>query len=159
MFKIRNIILACSLMFVFSVANGQMKLGDTLPDLRLQSSKNTEVELSSFKEKTVLVDFWASWCGPCRLANRKLVKLYDSYKGEKFEIIGISIDTDKAKWLSAIEKDRMSHQQLIDAKGFDAQTAVAFGVEELPTAYLFDSSGKLIAINPTEEEIITQINK
>lgn len=111
-------------------------MGDTLPDLKLQSSKNTEVELSSFKGKTVLIDFWASWCGPCRLANRKLVKLYDSYKGKEFEIIGISIDTDKAKWFSAIDKDKMSHQQLIDSKGFDAQTAVAFGVEELPSTYL-----------------------
>jgi thiol-disulfide isomerase/thioredoxin len=159
MLKIRNIILSCSLLFVFSVANGQIKWGDTLPDLKLQSSKNTEVELSSFNGKTVLIDFWASWCGPCRLANRKLVKLYDSYKGKEFEIIGISIDTDKAKWFSAIDKDKMSHQQLIDSKGFDAQTAVAFGVEELPSTYLFDASGKLIVINPTEEQIIAQINK
>ncbi|MFB0911160.1 MAG: TlpA disulfide reductase family protein, partial [Flavobacterium sp.] len=102
---------------------------------------------------------WASWCGPCRLANRKLVKLYESYQGKEFEIIGISIDTDKAKWFSAIDKDKMSHQQLIDSKGFDAQTAVAFGVEELPSTYLFDASGKLIVINPTEEQIIAQINK
>ncbi|WP_414000113.1 TlpA family protein disulfide reductase [Flavobacterium sp. W1B] len=159
MFKIKNIILACSLMLVFSAVNAQVKLGDTFPDVKLQSDKNAEVALVSFKGKTVLVDFWASWCGPCRLANRKLVKMYDAYKDKNFEIVGISIDTDKTKWLNAIAKDKMKHQQLIDSKGFDAKSAVVFGVEELPAAYLFDASGKLIAINPTEEEIIAQINK
>ncbi|UFH36677.1 TlpA family protein disulfide reductase [Flavobacterium acetivorans] len=159
MIKIKNIILAFSFMLVFSSVKAQVKLGDTFPNVALQSNQNTVVKLDSFKGKTVLVDFWASWCGPCRLANRKLVKLYETYKNKNFEIVGISIDTDKTKWLNAIAKDKMKHQQLIDAKGFDAKSAVTFGVEELPAAYLFDTTGKLIAINPTEEEIIAQIKK
>ena len=85
--------------------------------------------------------------------------MYDKYKMQNFEIIGISIDTDKAKWLKAITKDKMKHQQLIDPKGFDAKSAVLFGVEALPAAYLFDASGKLISINPTESQIISQIKK
>jgi peroxiredoxin len=88
-----------------------------------------------------------------------LVKMYDQYKGQNFEIVGISIDTDNAKWLKAIEKDKIKHQQLIDPKGFDAKSAVTFGVEALPATYLFDASGKLIAINPTEAQIIAQIKK
>ena len=84
-----------------------------------------------------MVDFWASWCGPCRLANKKLVKMYDQYKGQNFEIVGISIDNDKTKWLKAIEKDKMKHQQLIDPKGFDAKSAVTFGVDALPAALSF----------------------
>lgn len=159
MSEIKNIILVFSLIFSFSTVNAQVKLGDTFPDIQLQSNQNTAVKLDSFKGKTVLIDFWASWCGPCRLANRKLVKMYEEYKGENFEIVGISIDTDKTKWLNAIEKDKMKHQQLIDSKGFDAKSAVAFGVEELPATYLFDVSGKLIAINPSEQEIIAQIKK
>ncbi|WP_164109935.1 MULTISPECIES: TlpA family protein disulfide reductase [Sphingobacterium] len=137
----------------------QLKIGDTLPDITLQNDKNTEIALHSFQGKTVLVDFWASWCLPCRKANKHLVKLYDKYKKQNFEIVGISIDTESSKWLKAIQQDRLKHQQLIDPKGFDAQSAILFGVEALPAAYLFDSSGKLIAINPSEEQIISQIKK
>ena len=85
--------------------------------------------------------------------------MYDQYKNQNFEIVGISIDNDKTKWLKAIEKDKMKHQQLIDPKGFEAKTALAFGVESLPSTFLFDASGKLVAINPTETQIIAQIKK
>ncbi|MFH7013507.1 TlpA family protein disulfide reductase [Flavobacterium sp. FlaQc-52] len=159
MFKIKNITIAFLMILSFSLANAQIKVGDNLPNIQLQNDKNTAVKLNSFKGKTVLVDFWASWCAPCRLANKNLVKMYDKYKGQNFEIVGISIDTDKDKWLKAIAKDKMKHQQLIDPKGFDAKTAVLFGVEALPSTYLFDASGKLIAIDPTEAQIIAQIKK
>ncbi|ERJ57913.1 TlpA family protein disulfide reductase [Sphingobacterium paucimobilis] len=137
----------------------QLKIGDTLPDITLPNDKNTETALSSFVGKTVLVDFWASWCLPCRKANKHLVKMYDKYKKQNFEIVGISIDTDNEKWLQAIQKDGLKHVQLIDPKGFDAPSAQMFGVEALPAVYLFDSSGMLIAINPTEEQIISQIKQ
>lgn len=159
MFKLKNIAALFLIILSFSTATAQIKLGDTFPDIQLQNDKNAAVKLNSFKGKTVLVDFWASWCAPCRLANKKLVKLYDKYKNQNFEIVGISIDTDKTKWLKAIEKDKLKHQQLIDPKGFDAKTAITFGVEALPAAYLFDASGKLITINPTEAQIIAQIKK
>jgi peroxiredoxin len=159
MFKLKNIAALFLIILSFSTATAQIKLGDTFPDIQLQNDKNAAVKLNSFKGKTVLVDFWASWCAPCRLANKKLVKLYDKYKNQNFEIVGISIDTDKTKWLKAIEKDKLKHQQLIDPKGFDAKTAISFGVDALPAAYLFDASGKLIAINPTEAQIIAQIKK
>lgn len=159
MFNIKNTITAIILFCSISFAHAQIKVGDSLPDIQLQNEKNTLIKLSSFKGKVILVDFWASWCAPCRLANKKLVKMYDKYQNQNFEIVGISIDTDKAKWLRAIEKDKLKHTQLIDQKGFDAKSAVLFGVEALPAAYLFDRSGKLIAINPTESQIISQIKK
>ena len=142
-----------------STATAQMKIGDSLPDFELKNEKETTVNLASLKGKMVLIDFWASWCAPCRVANKKLAPLYNQYKNDNFEIVGISLDTNKTKWITAIQKDKLEYEQLIDVKGFDSKSALLFGVEELPNSYLFDASGKLVAINPTVEEIITQIKK
>ena len=141
------------------ILNAQIKVGDKLPAITLKSSSNSDVNLTSFQGKYILIDFWASWCGPCRLGNKKLVKLHNEVSSDKIEIIGISIDTDTNKWLKAVEKDKIKFTQLIDSKGFDAETAIQFGVEELPSKFLFNEEGVLIAKNPTEEEIIKLIEK
>ena len=141
------------------ILNAQIKVGDKLPAITLKSISNSDVNLTSFQGKYILIDFWASWCGPCRLGNKKLVKLHNEVSSDKMEIIGISIDTDTNKWLKAVEKDKIKFTQLIDSKGFDAETAIQFGVEELPSKFLFNEEGVLIAKNPTEEEIIKLIEK
>ena len=153
----RRIIFAFFL--ITNIATAQIDVGDTIPSIALKSTSNTVVNITSFKGKYVLIDFWASWCGPCRLGNKKLVKLHNEVSSDKIEIIGISIDTDTNKWLKAVEKDKIKFTQLIDSKGFDAETAIQFGVEELPSKYLFNQEGILIAKNPTEEEIIKLIEK
>ena len=142
-----------------SIVNAQLQIGDSIPNITLKNQNNVVVNINPFKEKFVLIDFWASWCAPCRLGNKKLVKLYSSTNSSKIEIIGISLDTDKTKWLKAIEKDKIEFTQLIDPKGFDASTAIVFGVEELPSKFLFNEKGILIAINPTEQEIIKYLNE
>jgi peroxiredoxin len=144
---------------IVNITTAQINVGDTIPSVTLKSSNNKDVNITSFKGKYVLVDFWASWCAPCRLGNKKLVKLHNEVTSDKIEIIGISIDTDTNKWLKAIEKDKIKFMQLTDSKGFDAETAVQFGVDELPSKYLFNQEGILIAKNPTEEEIIKLIEK
>jgi len=148
------------LVIFFSITtNAQTKIGDAIPSITLKSNTNNEVAITSFKGKYMLIDFWASWCAPCRLGNKKLVKLHNEISSSKIEIIGISIDTDANKWLKAIEKDKIKFTQLIDPNGFDANTALFFGVDELPSKYLFNPEGVLIAKNPTEEEIIKLIKE
>ncbi len=155
----RRIVFAFFLIANISIATAQIKVGDTIPSITLKSSSNEDVNITSFKGKYVLIDFWASWCAPCRLGNKKLVKLHKEVSSDKIEIIGISIDTDANKWLKAIEKDKIKFTQLIDAKGFEAETAQLFGVDELPSKFLFNQDGILIAKNPTEEEILKLIEK
>ena len=147
-----------ALFIIFTVSmKAQIKVGDTIPSITLKSSINQAIKITSFKGKYVLIDFWASWCAPCRLGNKKLVKLYNEVSQDKIEIIGISIDTDANKWLKAIEKDKIKFTQLIDPKGFEANAALLFGVDELPSKYLFNPEGILIKKNPTEEEILKLI--
>ena len=153
----RRIIFAFFL--ITNIATAQIDVGDTIPSIALKSTSNTEVNITSFKGKYVLIDFWASWCGPCRLGNKKLVKLHNEVSSDKIEIIGISIDTDISKWLKAVEKDKIKFTQLIDPEGFDANTTIQFGVDELPSKYLFNPEGILIAKNPSEEEIIKLIKE
>ena len=153
----RKIVLA--FFFIANIATAQINVGDTIPSVTLKSRGNKDINITSIKGKYVLIDFWASWCSPCRLGNKKLVRLYNEVSPDKIEIIGISIDTDVNKWLKAIEKDKIKYTQLIDSKGFDAETAVQFGVDELPSKYLFNQEGILIAKNPSDEEIIKLIKK
>ena len=98
-----------------------------------------------------MIDFWASWCKPCRDANPNLVRLYDQYKSQGFEIIGVSLDdttkstNEKAKWLNAIKDDNIRWTQLSDLIGADSETAKTYGVKSIPSTFLIDENGYIIA--------------
>lgn len=154
----RNIVFLFLSLTLHNSIEAQIKIGDHLPNIYLPNYLKKEVRLSESTGKTLLVDFWASWCAPCRKANKKLVGLHRDYGSDNFEIVGISLDTDHSKWLKAIAKDQIKYTQLSDPYGFEAKSAIQFGFDALPASYLFDQTGKLVAINPTEQEIKQQLN-
>lgn len=135
--------------FLFSgiFATAQIRQGDPAMEIALPAANGDTVRLSSLKGKVVLLDFWASWCGPCRTSNKSLVKLYAKYRSKGFEIYGVSLDESRSKWTHAIKQDKIAWIQVNDPGGWDASTAVQWGINAIPTSYLIDKDGKLLAMD------------
>ena len=131
----------------------QPKYGQYAYEIALPSASGDTVSLSSLKGKVVLLDFWASWCLPCRASNRRLVKLYPHYRDKGFEILSVSIDDDKKDWKRAIVKDKVSWLQVIDKGGWYAPTAVQWRIDAIPTSYLINKEGKIIAMDLEGKEL------
>ena len=100
-----------------------------------------------------LVDFWASWCGPCRAEMPNVVAAYQKYHDKGFEVVGVSLDEDKKSWIAAIEKLQMPWPQLSDLKGWQCEGAVLYKVQAIPSNLLVDQSGKIVAKNLREDEL------
>jgi peroxiredoxin len=116
-------------------------------DFSQQDMKGQQVKLSSFRGKYVLVDFWASWCGPCRQENPNVVKAYNKYKDKNFTILGVSLDDNRERWLNAIQHDGLVWTQVSDLQGWQNEVAQQYGVQSIPTNFLVDPEGKIIARN------------
>ncbi len=128
-------------------ALAQVRTGDIAPEISLPDTKGSLVTLTSYRNKVVLVDFWASWCGPCRGANPGVVKLYAKYRSKGFEVFGVSIDTKKEAWLKAIEQDHIEYTQVIDNAGWNSMVAIRYNVNQIPTSFLLDKTGKVVAVD------------
>ena len=141
-------------LFVFvSVIQAQPKIGDFAKDIVLKNPDGKTERLSNHKGKYVLVDFWASWCGPCRESNQELKHLYSKYKGKGFEIFGISLDQNIENWKTAIKADRITWKHVTEPGGWDAPVALAWGIEALPSSFLLNKDGIIIEVNPSIELI------
>jgi len=124
------------------------------------SQNNTEgkpVALSSFKGKYVLVDFWASWCRPCRIENPNVVKAFHKFRNKNFTVLGISLDQEKEAWLKAIEKDKLSWTHVSDLQYWSNSVAQLYRVSSIPQNFLIDPNGKIIAKNLSGEELQTKL--
>ena len=122
-----------------------LEVGGLAPEIALKNPDGTEVKLSSLRGKIVLIDFWASWCGPCRKENPNVVRLYNAYSKKGFEIYGVSLDDNADKWKAAVQKDGLTWKHVSDLKGWSNSAAKTYQVSSIPFTVLLDKNGRIIA--------------
>lgn len=120
-------------------------IGGVAPEIKLNGPDGKPVSLNSLRGKVVLIDFWASWCGPCRRENPNVVKMYQKYKDQGFEIFGVSLDNDVNRWKAAIQSDGLSWYHGSDLMGWKSKPAQMYQVHSIPATFLLDKEGKIIA--------------
>ena len=134
-------------------------IGKEAPELSLPGTDGKEIKLSSFKGKYVLVDFWASWCMPCRKENPSVVKVYNKYKNKNFTILGVSLDKEKADWLKAIQKDKLAWTHISDLQGWSSLAVSTYSFEAIPFNVLVDPNGKIIAQGLRGSDLDTKLQE
>ena len=142
------------------IQNSNLVKGKPLPDFTMQTPDGARIKLSSQKRHVLLIDYWASWCMPCRAAIPHLKELYKKYHEKGFEILSVSIDQNSKAWNNAMQKEAMPWPQAIDKyeAGKDASAVmIAFGITSVPFAIMLDKEGKVMLVNPTAAEIDQQL--
>ena len=142
------------------------QVGDEAPEIAMSNTKGKEMKLSDLRGSYVLIDFWASWCGPCRRENPNVVRAYQKYKkakfkdGDGFEIFSVSLDSDIPRWEAAIKKDGLNWKHHVsDLKKWDNEAAAMYGVSSIPMSFLVDPNGIIVAKNLRGIELHRQLDK
>lgn len=128
-------------------------IGAVAPDLSFPTPTGESLSLSSLRGQYVMLDFWASWCGPCRKENPNVVRLYAQYHSKGFEILGVSLDQDPNRWKQAIGADGLTWPHISDLKGWSSEAAQIYQVRSIPQTFLIDPQGRIIAKGLRGEEL------
>lgn len=140
-------------LLITQVSHAQPRQGIDAFEIALPSINGDTLKLSALKGKVVLLDFWASWCGPCRSANKDMAKVYSKFKSKGFEIFSVSLDDNIKAWEKAVEKDKITWLQVNDSGGWEAKTATQWNIFALPTTFLVGKDGKLLAMDLSEKQL------
>lgn len=132
---------------------GKIQIGDFMADFELPNENNTLINTETYRGKIIIIDFWASWCAPCRKKIPQLIDLYRKFKSKNVKIISVSLDTDRLKWIKAIQIEKMEWDNVIESDEFEGKVVKTFGVKAIPSIFLIDTHGKLIAIDPSIEDM------
>lgn len=143
------------------IAEGMKKtaIGVLAPDFTMNDPQGKPISLSSLKGQVVMIDFWASWCGPCRMENPNVVKLYQQYHDKGFEILGVSLDRTQEEWVKAIADDQLTWLHVSDLQFWQNTAARLYSVNAIPQTYLLDKEGKIIAKGLRSEQLAAKLNE
>ena len=148
-------LLYISAILISVTASAQPAVGTLSPEIILKDVKGNPVSLSSLKGKVVLIDFWASWCGPCRAENPNVVAAYNKYKSKKFTVLSVSLDQPgkKQAWLDAIHKDHLTWTHVSDLQFWNNAVAVMYDIKGIPANMLVDPNGVIVGKDLRGEEL------
>jgi peroxiredoxin len=137
----------------------KVAIGQPAPDFTMNDANGKPISLSSYKGKITLVDFWASWCGPCRRENPAIVKAYNMYHPKGFEIFAVSLDKDKDKWLEAVKKDNLTWTHVSQLTGWECTILKDYAIKFIPQNVLLDKNGIIIAKNLNGAQLESELSK
>lgn len=142
-------------------AYASVAVGESAPDFAMADTSSNPIRLSAYRGKYLLLDFWASWCGPCREENPIVMAAYKKFHGRNFEILSVSLDRPgrRADWVKAIRQDGLPWQQVSDLQFWNSVAARLYSIQSIPQNFLIDPSGKIIAVNLRGDELSKMLDK